>query len=127
MRKSYPTRIHIHENVAISDETVIESADFGKADISIGKDTIIGPFVVIEAMDHIYKDARTPIAKQGHVYGHITIGADVWIGAHVTILRGSVIPDGCVIGACSLVTRHHTLEPYCVYVGNPLRKIGKRT
>lgn len=127
MRKSYPTRIHLGENVAISDEVVIESADRGMADISIGKDTVIGPYVVIEALDHIYKDARTPIAQQGHVYGHVVIGEDVWIGAHVTILRGSIIPNGCVIGACSLVTRHHVLEPYGVYVGNPLRKIGKRT
>lgn len=97
------------------------------AHIYIGKDCNIGPYVVMNTGDHKYRDKSTPIKKQGHVIESIIIGDDVWIGAHVTILRGSFVPQGCVIGACSLVTRHDKLEPYCAYAGNPVRKIGERS
>lgn len=35
----------------------------------------------------------------------ITIGDNVWIGCRTTILKGAVIPPGCVIAAASLVTK----------------------
>lgn len=35
----------------------------------------------------------------------IRIGDDVWIGCRATVLKGSVIPDGCVIGAGALITK----------------------
>jgi acetyltransferase-like isoleucine patch superfamily enzyme len=35
----------------------------------------------------------------------IKIGNHVWIGSNVTILRGTVIPDGCVVAAGSVVTK----------------------
>jgi virginiamycin A acetyltransferase len=56
--------------------------------------------------------------------GGITVGNDVWIGANVVILDGAVIPDGCVIGAQSLVKG--ILKEYSIYAGNPLRLIGTR-
>lgn len=54
----------------------------------------------------------------------ITIGNDVWIGDNVTVVGGTSIADGCVIGAKSVV-RGETV-PYGVYVGNPARLIRLR-
>lgn len=56
--------------------------------------------------------------------GDIIIGNDVWIGYGVTILSGSYIPNGCVIGAFSVVSGKY--EPYDIIVGNPSKSIKKR-
>lgn len=52
------------------------------------------------------------------------IGNDVWIGCNSTILRGVEIPDGCVIGANTVVTK--SPEPYSIIVGCPGIMIKKR-
>lgn len=52
------------------------------------------------------------------------IGDDVWIGYGAIILSGVKISSGTVIAAGSLVT--HDTESYCIYAGNPARKIRER-
>jgi virginiamycin A acetyltransferase len=54
----------------------------------------------------------------------ITIGNDVWVGDSVSVVGGTSIADGCVIGSKSVV-RGETV-PYGVYVGNPARLIRLR-
>lgn len=54
----------------------------------------------------------------------ITIGNDVWIGRDAMIMPGVIIPDGCVIGSKSLVTKN--LEPYGIYVGTPAKLVRFR-
>ena len=54
----------------------------------------------------------------------ISIGNDVWIGRDVMIMPGITIPNGCVIGAKSIVTKD--CEPYGVYVGSPAKLIKFR-
>ena len=54
----------------------------------------------------------------------ITIGSHVWIAAKCTILKGSTVPDNCVVGVNSLVnTRFSNTE--CIIAGAPAREIGK--
>ena len=56
--------------------------------------------------------------------GYIVIGSDVWIGQNVTILPGTRIGDGAVIGAESVVSG--VVEPYTIVAGNPARLIRRR-
>ena len=93
-------------------------------EIIIGRDVLIGPNVVIRSSNHKIR-ANIPIRVQGFSRGSVMIGNDVWIAANCTILKGAVIPDGCVIGAGSVV-KIEKLEPYTIYSGNPLEKIGLR-
>lgn len=52
------------------------------------------------------------------------IGNDCWIGCNSTVLRGVNIPDGCVVGAHSLVTK--SPPPYSIVVGAPARVLKMR-
>lgn len=52
----------------------------------------------------------------------IVIGNNVWIGFGAFVGKGSAIPDGCVIGARSLVNKK-IQENNAIYVGNPARCI----
>lgn len=59
-------------------------------------------------------------------YGDTVIKNDVWIGDEVMVLGGSVIENGCVIGARSLLPPNFKSEPYGVYAGSPARLIRYR-
>lgn len=52
----------------------------------------------------------------------VIVGKNVWIGNNVTILKGSVIGDNCIIGACSVVTGKCFAEN-TVLAGNPAKEI----
>lgn len=52
----------------------------------------------------------------------IIIEEDVWIGSNVTIMGDVTVGRGCLVGACSLVTK--PLPPYAVAVGSPAKIIA---
>lgn len=70
--------------------------------IQIGDNCLFGPNVVVVDHDHEY---RYTDERRGNHYrkAPISIGNNVWIGANVTILRGTQIEDGAVIGAGCVV------------------------
>lgn len=73
------------------------------AQVKIGNNVIVGPYVGIYTAEHpLDSDKR----KEGwQLVQDITIGNNVWIGAHVTILSGVTIGDNSVVGAGSVVTK----------------------
>jgi maltose O-acetyltransferase len=84
------------------------------AEIRIGDNCLIGPDVGIYTAGHRLE----PEGRVLDVYGsHITIGNDVWIGGHSTILPGVTIGDGAVIAAGSVVTKD--VAPRTLVAGNP--------
>ena len=117
--------IELGANVSFNDYCHLTANKNGN--IKIGNDVLIGPYVIMNTGDHLYKDPLTKIRDQGHVYEDITIGSDVWIGARVTILRGSCICDGCVIAADSLINRNTKTEVNGVYAGIQARLISIRS
>ena len=52
------------------------------------------------------------------------IGEDVWLGANVTVLKGSAIGDGAVIGAKALVKGK--IECNAIAAGIPARGVKYR-
>ena len=75
-------------------------------------------------MDHGIEKGKI-IYEQKNKIEKITIGKDCWLAANVTVLRGSNICDGAVIGAKSLVKG--IVEAGAVVVGVPCRKIKMRS
>jgi carbonic anhydrase/acetyltransferase-like protein (isoleucine patch superfamily) len=113
--------IKIGSNCFFGDNIKIVS-DFGS--IEIGQDCVIAENVSIRASNHGTKTG-TLIRLQPNSVKNIRIGNDCWLGKGVTVLAGSVIADGCVIGANSVV-RGNT-EANSIYAGVPVRKIKSRS
>lgn len=59
-------------------------------------------------------------------YGDTVVKNDVWIGDEAMILGGSIIENGCVIGARTVVPPNFHTEPYGIYVGSPARLVRFR-
>ena len=74
-------------------------------------------------MDHGTKSGKL-IQKQQNIVSPINIGNDVWLGANVTVLKGSNIGDGSVIGAKALVKGK--IGENQIAVGIPAKEIGER-
>lgn len=62
--------------------------------------------------------------EENNVKIGITIGNDVWLGYHVTVLNGVTIGDGAVIGAGAVVSKD--IPPYSIAVGCPIQIIKHR-
>ena len=90
------------------------------AEIRIGNNCLIGPDVGIYTAGHRLE----PEGRTLDVYGMpITIGNDVWIGGHSTILPGVTIGDGAVVAAGAVVTKD--VEPNTIVGGVPAKVIKK--
>lgn len=94
--------------------------------LSIGDNVLLGPSVKIWSVTHNSEDKSIPIYQQGYSYGAVKIGNDVWIGANAVILPNVIIPEGVIIGACSLITANQILEPSTIYGGIPGKSLKKR-
>ena len=69
--------------------------------INIGNRCIFGPNVIIYDHDHIFN--HDGIINEKYNTSPVIIEDNCWVGANVTILRGTHIGKGCVIGAGSVV------------------------
>lgn len=69
-------------------------------------------------MDHGIKGGKL-IKNQNNTVAPVKIGEDVWIAAGVKVLKGSVIKNGAVIGAQSVVKGE--IEENAIAVGIPAK------
>lgn len=77
--------------------------------IEIGDNCKFGNNLVIVDHDHNFRaNGKYTIDSPEFIASPIKIGNNVWVGANVTILRGSEIGDNCVIGAGSTVKGNYS-------------------
>ncbi len=105
--------LNIGDNVQIGDGAIITCMNH----VEIGNQTLIAEYVVIRDQDHDYRSR--PIRSSGFNSARIEIGADCWLGSKATVLRGSKIGDGAVIGAHALVRGN--IDGYSLAVGAPAK------
>jgi len=92
--------------------------------ISIGDDTLIGAYCYIISGNHRFSKPDLPVRMQGYEGEPITIGRNVWLGAHVIVLPGVTIGDNAVVGAASVVTA--SVAEGEIWAGVPARRIRSR-
>ncbi len=97
----------------------------GAGGLTIGNDCIIGQYFSCHPENHNFTNTQTPIRLQGTTRKGITIGANCWVGAKVTVLDGVHIGQGCVIAAGAVVTQ--SMPPNAVVAGVPAKIIRYRT
>ncbi|MCU1665776.1 MAG: acetyltransferase (isoleucine patch superfamily)-like protein [Pseudonocardia sp.] len=93
-------------------------------DVEIGASTIVADWVYVTDFDHRIEDVRVPIKDQGIVKTPVRIGPDCWIGVKVSVLRGTRVGRGSVLGAHAVV--RGDIPEYSVAVGAPARVVRNR-
>ncbi|NMI00712.1 acyltransferase [Pseudonocardia acidicola] len=119
--------IRCHEgSLRIGDKVV-----FGKdntvncyLDVEIGATSIIADWVYVTDFDHVTTDVHRPIKDQGIVKTPVRIGPDCWIGTKVSVLRGTRVGRGSVLGAHAVVRGE--IPEFSIAVGTPARVVRSR-
>ncbi len=128
-------KFHKDLNIALSGDnsTMIIGKNFNHADLTVrcGDE----PNTKIEIGDDcLFSDDIRFMTTDGHViydnitkeplktWGDIKIGNHVWLGHGVICLKNTVIPDNCIIG-CNSVISKDLKDENCIYAGAPIRKI----
>ena len=86
-------RLTIGNNVSFNRNDIIICRDA----ITIGNHVAFGPNVVVYDHDHVFNEEG--FENNTYKTSPIIIGDNCWIGANVTLLRGTIIGEGSVIGA----------------------------
>lgn len=124
--------IEIGDNVGISGATI-----YARKKITIGENTCIGGNCKILDNDFHPIDMEDRIRLLNDVHGgdsnliptrEIHIGKNCFLGCNSIILKGTVLGDGCVVGAGAVVSGK--FEDNCVIAGNPakvIKRLGSKT
>lgn len=126
----FPVYISSVETVHLEDNTVLRGGvsiqNNTNEHVYIKKYTVISRDVTIVTNNH-RSTVGIPQCLLGashinDISRNLIIGEDVWVGTKATILSGADLGRGCIVGACSLVTK--PVPPYALVVGSPAKIIG---
>jgi acetyltransferase-like isoleucine patch superfamily enzyme len=121
------TTLRCHEgSLRIGDRVVFGGSDTVNCylDVEVGDDVIFADWIYVTDFDHRYAKTDVRIQDQGIVTSPVRIEPDCWIGEKASVLRGSNIGRGSVIGAQTIVKAD--IPPYSVAVGSPARVVKQR-
>lgn len=112
----------IKDNVGISSSAIICNHQ-----ITVGSNVVMGGNTVIYDTDFHSLDAKLRNSpgqdRENARWAPVSIGNNVFIGAHTTILKGVTIGDNSIIGACSVVSKEIPANE--IWAGNPAVFIKK--
>ncbi|MBU0697434.1 MAG: acyltransferase [Bacteroidetes bacterium] len=121
------------EGASIYDSSIV----FGE--VSVGKNTWIGPYTVLDGSGGLEIGANCSISTGVQIYSHdtvnwalsngrepydyakTTIKNNCYIGPNVIVAKGVIIGEFTVVGANSFVNR--SLEGHKKYAGSPVKEI----
>jgi acetyltransferase-like isoleucine patch superfamily enzyme len=128
--------------LGFGEKTSIYDSSVVMGDVSVGANTWIGPFTMLDGSGggltigdyvsissgvHIYTHDTVLWAVSGGVQaarkGAVSIGSNTYIGAQALIIAGVAIGSSCVIAANSLVNRN--VLDGTIVGGTPARHLGR--
>jgi acetyltransferase-like isoleucine patch superfamily enzyme len=129
-------RLLLGDRCEIDDGSTI--AAYGTGIVELGQGVFVGHHSTIAARASVYLGPGTYLAELVSVRDHdhavglppssgevavdpVVIAADVWVGAKATILRGTNVGEGTVVGANAVA--RGVWESRTVYAGVPVRRI----
>ena len=105
--------------MSCEDELLLAACESKK--ITVGNDCMFSNKIQLRTSDsHSILDEN---AKRINLGGDIEIGNHVWIGNEVMVLKGTTIPDNCIVGARSIVTASLCAPPNSIIAGIPARVV----
>jgi acetyltransferase-like isoleucine patch superfamily enzyme len=128
-------------SLGFGEGTSIYHSSYVFGDVSVGRDTWIGPLVLLDGTGGLTIGDNCSISSGVQIYSHdtvswavsggiasyeyapVSIGSSCYIGSQSVVAKGVTIGDHCVIGACSFVNRD--LEPNTIGGGVPIRRLGR--
>ena len=93
--------------------------------IELGPDCLIASGC--KFIDHDHGTSRRDVSMREQADGgeaEIILGADVWLGVNVVVLKGVRIGRGAIVAAGAVVTKE--VGEYEIWGGVPARKLGER-
>lgn len=117
-----PSRIHIGLRVRIGSRCHLWAGP-ASGRITIGDDVLFGPEVLVTAATYRY-ECGSPVTEQPMAEADVVIGNDVWLATRAVILPGTVIGDGSVVAAGSVVKGQ--FPPMSIIAGSPARIVSHR-
>lgn len=113
--------IEIGDNTNISLNCMVHS----ESSVKLGSNILIAAYCyIIGGGMHDTERVDVPIIQQGSTSKGITLGDNLWLGAGVKVLDGSVIERDCVIAAGAIVNR--TIPEFSIAAGVPARVVKRR-
>ena len=114
-----PEELVIESNVHIGDNAFFSCG----GGLFIGENTHISRNLVVYTVNHDYSGDRLPYDER-QILKPVSIGRNAWIGMNVTVLPGTHIGEGAIIGAGSVVAGK--VPPFSIYGAQIATKIGER-
>ncbi|MBQ4472127.1 MAG: acyltransferase [Alphaproteobacteria bacterium] len=118
--KVFNGQISFGKNIYVTDDLLCTFNE-DNVNISVGDFVMFAPKSMIHACDGhtiFSKDNNYPLNRSYFV----KIGNHCWIGREVLILKNSEIPDGCIVGARSIVNKKFC-KKNCILVGMPAKVV----
>lgn len=117
-----PGDVTIGEGTTINSGCVIYTGN----GVTIGRRCAIAANCTFAPVNHEYNDPEKPIVEQKFMpsRGGILVEDDVWIGANVVLLDGTILRRGCVVGAGAVVRSEIPANAVCA--GVPAKVIARR-
>lgn len=112
--------LRVGDRVTINRDCVLQC----EGGLEIGDDTMIAHGCSLITSEHGQSLDR-PMREQPISLHPVSIGRDVWLGARVIVLGGSVLAEGC-IGAAGAVIKGRFTEPGTIIAGVPAKVIRWR-
>ena len=111
----YPWNLTIGDNVWVGENVWIDNL----AKVTIRDNVCISQGALLLCGNHNYKKTTFDL-----IVGEINIEEGAWVGAKSTVCPGVTLHSHSILAVGSIATKD--IEPYCIYQGNPAKKVRDR-